>query len=224
MSGSKGNTGVGGGSVTGLKTGIKAAVNIVSTVAIFPLYLSYLLLGLVAGRDGLFASYSQLVSLIPGKTGSYLRNSFYRLTMTRCEDGVVFSFGTLFSQRDTEIGSGTYIGPQCNFGSCAVGRDCLVGSGVHILSGKRQHAIDDLDTPIREQGGVLTKVSIGNDCWIGNGAIVMADVGNQCVIAAGAVVVDAVGDRSIVGGNPATLIRQRGKETEAPQSGVLSRS
>ena len=71
---------------------------------------------------------------------------------------------------------------------------------------------------------MLTKVSIGNDCWIGNGAIVMADVGNQCVIAAGAVVVDAVGDRSIVGGNPATLIRQRGKETEAPQSGVLSRS
>ena len=133
--------------------------------------------------------------------------------MTRCEDGVVFSFGTLFSQRDTEIGSGTYIGPQCNFGSCSVGRDCLVGSGVHILSGKRQHAIDDLDTPIREQGGVLTKVRIGDDCWIGNGAIVMADVGNQCVIAAGAVVVDTVRDRSIVGGNPATLIRQRGQDS-----------
>ena len=213
MSGSKGNSSADGGFATRLKAGIKSTVNAVSTVVIFPLYLSYIFLGLVAGRDGLFASYSQLISLVPGKTGSYLRNSFYRLTMTRCEDGVVFSFGTLFSQRDTEIGSGTYIGPQCNFGSCSVGRDCLVGSGVHILSGKRQHAIDDLDTPIREQGGVLTKVSIGDDCWIGNGAIVMADVGNQCVIAAGAVVVDTVRDRSIVGGNPATLIRQRGQDS-----------
>lgn len=213
MSGSKGNSSADGGFATRLKAGIKSAVNAVSTVVIFPLYLSYIFLGLVAGRDGLFASYSQLISLVPGKTGSYLRNSFYRLTMTRCEDGVVFSFGTLFSQRDTEIGSGTYIGPQCNFGSCSVGRDCLVGSGVHILSGKRQHAIDDLDTPIREQGGVLTKVRIGDDCWIGNGAIVMADVGNQCVIAAGAVVVDTVRDRSIVGGNPATLIRQRGQDS-----------
>ena len=205
-----GKSGADNSSANGLRAGIKTVVNVVSTVVIFPLYISYVLLGYVAGRDGLFASYSQLMSLVPGKTGSYLRNSFYRLTMTRCEDGVVFSFGTLFSQRDTEIGSGTYIGPQCNFGSCSVGRDCLVGSGVHILSGKRQHAIDDLDTPIREQGGVLTKVSIGDDCWIGNGAIVMSDVGNQCVIAAGAVVVDPVKDRSIVGGNPATLIRQRG--------------
>jgi acetyltransferase-like isoleucine patch superfamily enzyme len=165
--------------------------------------------GLVAGRDDLFPGYSQLISLIPGKTGSYLRNSFYRLTMNQCDDGVVFSFGTIFSQRNTDIGHGTYIGPQCNMGSCTVGRDCLIGSGVHILSGKQQHAIDDLDTPIREQGGKLTKINIGNDCWIGNGAIVMADVGDQCVIAAGAVVVSAVKARTIVGGNPATVIKER---------------
>lgn len=199
------------GRQSSIKTGIKGFISLVCTILIFPLYLSYRLLGFVACRDELFAGYSQLLSLIPGKSGSYLRNSFYRLTMTRCDDGVVFSFGTIFSQRDTEIGSGTYLGPQCNFGSCAVGRDCLVGSGVHVLSGKRQHAIDNLDTPIREQGGTLTKVKIGDDCWIGNSAIIMADVGNQCVIAAGAVVVDPVKDRSIVGGNPARLIRERGE-------------
>lgn len=193
----------------GLRSLVKGGFSLLCTLLILPIFFSYRVLGLVADRDGLFASYSQLMSLIPGKTGSYLRNSFYGLTMNDCEDGVVISFGTLFSQRDTDIGTGTYIGPQCNFGSCAVGRDCLVGSGVHILSGKRQHAINDLDTPIREQGGQLTKVNIGDDCWIGNGAIIMADVGNQCVIAAGAVVVDVVEDRTIVGGNPAQLIRKR---------------
>lgn len=187
----------------------KHAFTALCTLAIMPLYVSFIVFGVVAGRDDLFPGYSQLISLIPGKTGSYLRNSFYRLTMNRCDDGVVFSFGTIFSQRDTDIGRGTYIGPQCNMGSCAVGRDCLIGSGVHILSGKQQHAIDDLDTPIREQGGKLTKITIGNDCWIGNGAIVMADVGDQCVIAAGAVVVSAVKARTIVGGNPATVIKER---------------
>jgi len=188
---------------------LKSCVTGLCTVLVYPAYLSYLLLGLFVSRDGLFATYSQAMSLLPGKVGSYLRNSFYRLTMTACDDGVVFSFGALFSQRDTEIGAGTYIGPQCNIGSCSVGKDCLIGSGVHILSGKRQHAIGDLDTPIREQGGKLTKVRIGHDCWIGNGAIVMSDVGDQCVIAAGAVVVEPVTDRVIVGGNPAIVIRER---------------
>ena len=191
------------------KNWIKSSVALLCMIVISPLYLSYRLLGLFAGRDGLFASYSQLISLIPGKTGSYLRNSFYRLAMTRCDDGIVFSFGTLFSQRDTEIGTGTYIGPQGNFGSCAVGKDCLIGSGVHVLSGKHQHAIDDLDTPIRDQGGALTKVRIGDDCWIGNCAVIMSDIGNQCVVAAGSVVVDSVTDRSIVGGNPARVMKER---------------
>lgn len=188
---------------------LKKCVSMAGTLAILPLYLSYRLLGLYGDENSLFASFSQFLSLFPGKVGSYLRNSFFHLTMERCEHGVVFSFGTLFSQRDTEVSSGTYIGPQCNIGSCKIGKDCLIGSGVHILSGKQQHAIDDLDTPIRDQGGRLTKISIGNDCWIGNGAIIMANVGNKCVVAAGAVVVNPVADRMIVAGNPATVIKER---------------
>lgn len=180
-----------------------------STVAILPLYSSYRLLGVYCDKNSLFASFSQFLSLFPGKAGSYLRNSFFHLTMSRCEQEVVISFGTLFSQIDTEVASGTYIGPQCNIGSCKIGKDCLIGSGVHILSGKQQHAIDDLDTPIRDQGGRLTKISIGDDCWVGNGAIIMADVGNKCVVAAGAVVVNPVADRMIVAGNPAVVIKQR---------------
>lgn len=192
-----------------LRSNVKKFASAISTVIVFPLYLVYLLLSIPGGSDAVFASHSQLISLLPGKTGSFLRNSFYRLTMTRCEQGVVFSFGSLFSQKDTEISSGTYIGPQCNFGSCSVGRDCLIGSGVHILSGKQQHTIDDLDRPIREQGGKLTKVQIGDDCWIGNGAIIMADVGSQCIVAAGSVVVNPVEDRLVVAGNPARVIRER---------------
>ena len=84
-----------------------------------------------------------------------------------------------------------------------------MGSGVHILSGKQQHAISSLDTPIKDQGGKLTKIEIGDDCWIGNGAIIMANVGRQSIVAAGAVVVSPVEERVIVAGNPAAVIKNR---------------
>lgn len=188
---------------------IKAIFAMICTVLIFPLYLCYRALATISDKNSIFATCSQLLSLLPGKTGSYLRNSFYKLAMTDCKSEIVFSFGTIFSQVDTEIQSGVYIGPQCNIGSCVIGKNSLLGSGVHVLSGKEQHTIASLDTPIKDQGGRLTKVVIGDDCWIGNGAIIMANVGSQSIVAAGAVVVHPIGDRVIVGGNPAKLIKQR---------------
>lgn len=187
---------------------IKKVVQTTTMILILPVYVAYRLLALINQNDA-FASCSQFMSLLPGKSGSYLRNSFYALTMKKCEQGVVLSFGTLFSQIDTEIENGTYIGPQCNIGSCKIGQHCLLGSGVHILSGKKQHNFESMDVPIREQGGKLTKISIGQDTWIGNNAVVMADIGQKCVIAAGSVVVHPVADNMIVAGNPAAAIKER---------------
>ncbi len=52
---------------------------------------------------------------------------------------------------------------------------------------------------------------VGNDVWIGHGAIVMPGVtiGSGAIIAAGAVVTRDVAPYAIVGGNPAQLIRRR---------------
>ncbi len=187
----------------------KDVISAVFNVLVLPLVLLFKALSTFCDTNSTFASFAQFLSLFPGKVGSYLRNSFFRMTMTGCDPEVVISFATLFSQRDTEIGIGTYIGPQCNIGSCRIGKDCLLGSGVHILSGKNQHAINDLDVPIRDQGGKITKINIGDDCWIGNGAVVMADIGSKTVVAAGSVVVNPVGDRVIVAGNPAVVIKDR---------------
>jgi phosphonate metabolism protein (transferase hexapeptide repeat family) len=54
-------------------------------------------------------------------------------------------------------------------------------------------------------------VTIGNDVWIGHGAIVLAgrSIGDGAVIAAGAVVTKDVTPYTIVGGNPGRPIRQR---------------
>lgn len=164
------------------------------------------------GNDGTFAAISQLLSVVPGKTGSYLRIGFYRLAMKNCSADCFIGFGTLFSQADTNIGDGAYIGPQCNIGRCHIGKDTLIASGVHITSGTSQHQFEQLHTPIRDQGGRFEKIRIGEDCWIGNAALIMANVGDHCVIGAGSVVVTDVPDYAIAVGNPARVIRSRGGE------------
>ena len=116
----------------------------------------------------------------------------------------------LFSQQSTEIEQGVYIGPQCNIGLCRIEKNVLLGSGVHLLSGKRQHNFSDPDVPVQQQGGAFSKISVGEDSWIGNGAIVMANVGRKCVVGAGSVVTNPVEDLTIVAGNPAVVVGKRG--------------
>jgi virginiamycin A acetyltransferase len=62
---------------------------------------------------------------------------------------------------------------------------------------------------VQKQGGTFEKVVIGEDTWIGNGALVMANVGKKCIIGAGSVVTKDVDDFSVVAGNPARIIRKR---------------
>jgi acetyltransferase-like isoleucine patch superfamily enzyme len=73
-----------------------------------------------------------------------------------------------------------------------------------VPSGKRQHFDDEGKLSAESR---FETVSIGAGCWIGEGAIVLADVGERCVISAGAVVTKAVPGHSIAGGNPAKVLR-----------------
>ncbi|OZG73420.1 acetyltransferase [Hahella sp. CCB-MM4] len=192
-----------------MKSAVKELMFTIFLVLASPVSILYLIGSVLISKDRLFSGYSQLMSLFPGMIGNYLRVGFYRVAMTRCDKEVVISFGTIFSQTDTEILEGTYIGPQCNIGKSRIEANCLLGSGVHIMSGKGQHNFSDLDTPLREQGGEFSKVTIGEDSWIGNGALIMANVGKKCIIGAGSVVISDIPDYAIVAGNPAKIIKMR---------------
>ncbi|KAA3599783.1 MAG: acyltransferase [Candidatus Scalindua sp. AMX11] len=192
-----------------MKKIMKTIVNSICLISVSPLLLFYYPFGMVTNRDTVFSTIAQLLSLLPGISGSYLRKAFYRLTMTRCDSECVIFFGTLFSQVDTEIGRGVYIGPNCNIGRSKIGDHCTLGSNVHILSGKGQHKFESVEIPIQEQGGIFEKISIGEDTWIGNSALIMANIGKKCIIGAGSVVTKEVEAFSIVAGNPARLIRKR---------------
>ena len=53
-------------------------------------------------------------------------------------------------------------------------------------------------------------VTIGDNCWIGGGAIINPGVtlGNNVVVASGAVVTKSFGDNVVLAGVPAKVIRQ----------------
>ena len=77
------------------------------------------------------------------------------------------------------------------------------------MSGKGQHNFSDLDKPIKEQGGTFEKIVIGQNCWVGNGAMIMANVGSDCIVGAGSLVTHDIPPRSIIAGNPAKVIGTR---------------
>lgn len=188
---------------------IKRGIKRIFLIATLPLYALFLVCCTVSRSDNCFASFSQFLSLIPGKIGVYFRAAFYHLTCPDTSDDISIGFLTLLSHRETSIKQGVYIGPQCNIGMCSIEENTLVGSGVHILSGAKQHGFTRTDIPIKHQTGVYEKIVIHANSWIGNSSVIMASVGEGSIIAAGSVLTKKCKKLEIVAGNPAKLISKR---------------
>lgn len=181
-----------------------------ASVAItLPFYLFYRVNALFFNRELAFQGVSQLLSLLPGISGNFVRRGFYYMALKRCSPEFTVSFGTRFATANCEIGSHVYVGTGGIISNAVIGDDVLIGCNVHILSGKNQHDFSSLDVPIRLQKMKMTAVRIGEDSWIGNCAVIMANVGRKCVVGAGSVVTRDVEDYSVVAGNPARVIRKR---------------
>ena len=192
-----------------MKRTLKMILSMVATAIVLPLYLQTRALAVFLRTDQPFQMASHTLSLCPGLVGVYLRTAFYRLTLPRCGADVCIEFGTILHQPTIEIGRRVYIGCNCSIGDCVIDDDVLMGSNVDILSGTHQHSFKDRDIPIREQGGRFEKIVIGEDSWIGNSSVIMANVGRKSVVAAASVVVRDIEPYSIVAGHPAEFIRKR---------------
>lgn len=86
------------------------------------------------------------------------------------------------------------------------GENCMLAPGVHIYTAT--HPVNPVE---RNKGLEFGKpVKIGDNCWIGGGAIINPGVriGDNVVIASGAVVTKDVPSNVVVGGNPARIIKE----------------
>lgn len=187
-----------------LKRIVKAAVFALACVIVSPFMLLSWLEARLSGGESVFTGCAQLLALVPGRPGTLVRGAFYFGTLTRCSWQTHIGFGSLFTHRGAILAPHVSMGSYCVVGHAEFGPGVMMGSRVSIPSGKRQH--------FGEAGEIVAQarydtVSIGAGCWIGEGAIILADVGSGCVVSAGAVVVKPILERCIVGGNPAQVLR-----------------
>jgi acetyltransferase-like isoleucine patch superfamily enzyme len=188
---------------------VKRVVRVLAFLAVVPQLISFAVRARIVGRDRALEGSTQALGLVPGLVGQYLRRAFLAHTIASCHETAAISFGTLFSQTGARIDAHVYVGAHCFLGLVHIERDVLIGSAVHVTSGRHTHGTGETSTPIREQEGERTLVRIGEGAWIGSAAVVMADVGRHSVVGAGSVVTKPIPDGVVAAGVPARVIRQR---------------
>lgn len=114
--------------------------------------------------------------------------------------------------KDVSFGNQVQFGPHCKI-QCDIefGNAVLMASNVAFV-GRDDHVTNIPGKTIWDSGrGDSFKTHVGNDVWIGHGAIVIAGVtiGDGAIVAAGSVVTKDVEPCTIVGGNPARFIKNR---------------
>ncbi|WP_102408069.1 sugar O-acetyltransferase [Parabacteroides bouchesdurhonensis] len=105
-------------------------------------------------------------------------------------------------------GENSFINYNCTILDTAkitIGKNVLIGPNVQIYA--PMHPIDYKKRATGVEHG--EPITIGDDCWIGGGAIICPGVtiGNRCIIGAGAVVSKDIPNDSMAVGSPARVIR-----------------
>src|SRR5262249_11473373 len=185
----------------------KAVALGVATVLVAPELLSYRLRAAFLGRGRALEGSAQLLALVPGLVGQYLRRAFLMRVLDQCHASATIEFGTIFSQPGARLEENAYVGPRCHLGLVHIGRNALLAGGVHVPGGPHTHGPDYAELPIRDQPGTREVVHIGAGAWIGSAAVVLADVGRDTVVGAGAVVTKPLPDGVVAAGVPARVIR-----------------
>ncbi len=99
------------------------------------------------------------------------------------------------------IGNRVFFNNSCSitcFHQITIGNDCQFGEGVKFYD--HNHAYQNQEQNINEQGYVKGSISIGNNCWFGSDVIILKDVtiGDHVVIGAGCVIHKSIPSNSVI--------------------------
>lgn len=108
---------------------------------------------------------------------------------------------------DVKVGANTWIGPFVELdgtGGLEIGSYCSISAGVNIAT----HDTVKWALSGGKQPYEYAPIKIGDNCFIGNGAIINkgVSIGKHCLVGAGAVVTKNIPDFSIAAGVPAKII------------------
>jgi acetyltransferase-like isoleucine patch superfamily enzyme len=139
----------------------------------------------------------------------------------------------LMGLRNIKLGKRVRIFPNARFeahrdGEIDIRENVSIGQGFHITSqGKLvihsgtvitgnvvvtniDHEYEDISTPILQQPYIVKDTVIGENCFIGFGAVIQAGttLGKHCVVGANSVVRGDFPDYSVIAGVPARIVKQ----------------
>jgi len=193
-----------------MKVALKFILNLVSKILVLPFAIPCLLEErfMPKGSETIFNACGQIMAVLPGLPGAFLRRAFYSLTLESCSLHCHIGFGSICSHRTVTIEQHVYIGNYVLLGSVDIGEYSLIGSRASILNGEALHELGDDGRWTPFSADQLVKVSIAKNVWVGEAALIMADIGEGSMIGAGTVVTTSIKPHILVVGNPARFVKK----------------
>ncbi len=157
--------------------------------------------------ETVFGFSTQLVAMLPGMPGAFLRKAFYSLTLTSCSTECHIGFGSLFAHRSSVVEQHVYIGSYSIIGSAHIGEYSLIGSRASIISRQSLHTMGSDGRWTSYRSDAVVPTTIGKNVWVGEGCTIAADIGEGSQISSGSVVTSDIKPGILVGGNPPRFIK-----------------
>lgn len=131
------------------------------------------------------------------------------------KENTIADNAVIVEEKNLELGGNVYIGSQCRIyaeGGISIGEYTKLGEQCLILSTNHNYK-SNIRIPY-DNVGLLQRVEIGKNCWLGLRCTVMAGVKIEdgVIAAAGSVITKSVPKYAIIGGNPARIIGYRDKK------------
>ncbi len=143
----------------------------------------------------------------------FMRTLFWKMFFKNIWKNTYIMGGwTFYSPRGISLWNNVFINLNAILdgkGTITIWNDVSLWPNVRIWS--FNHNTQRVDIPMNIQWNITKAVTIGNDVWIWDGAIILPGVriGNWVVVWAGSIVTEDIEDYSIAVWNPARVVKKR---------------